>query len=81
MTPPAVIVRPVLAAFAKELRAARIRAGMSRHGLADKAGLTRYGLIKIESGRNVTLATIALLANALGCEVADFFPRGTSERA
>ena len=31
--------------------------------------------LKIEKGGNVTLGTIALLANALGCEMADFFPR------
>jgi hypothetical protein len=38
-------------------------------------GRKRQGLIKIENGGNVTLGTVILLANALGCQVADFFPR------
>ena len=74
MTPPALLIRPALMAFAKELRAARIRAGMSRRGLARRARMTRQGLVKIEHGGNVTLGTIVLLADALGCQVADFFP-------
>ena len=37
--------------------------------------MTRQGLIKIENGGNVTLATVILLANALGYQLADFFPR------
>jgi transcriptional regulator with XRE-family HTH domain len=75
MTPPALVIRPVLSAFAKELRSARIHAGLSKYQLAKRAGMTRQGLIKIENGRNVTLGTIALLANVLGCQIADLFPR------
>ena len=75
MTPPALVIRPVLSAFAKELRAARIHAGLSKGQLATRAGMTRQGLIKIERGGNVTLGTIVLLANALGCQIADLFPR------
>ena len=75
MTPPALVIRPVLSAFAKELRAARIHARLSKHQLAKRAGMTRQGLIKIENGGNVTLGTIALLANVLGCQIADLFPR------
>ncbi len=75
MTPPALVIRPVCSAFAKELRAARLHAGLSVQQLAKRAGMTRYGLIKVEKGRNVTLGTIALLANALGCQIADLFPR------
>lgn len=75
MTPPAFITRPALSAFAKELRAARIHAGLSRQQLATRANMTRYGLVKIENGGNVTLATIILLADAIGCQIADFFPR------
>ena len=37
-------------------------------------GWTRQGLFKIERGGNVTLGTIVLLADALGCDIADFFP-------
>jgi transcriptional regulator with XRE-family HTH domain len=69
------LIRPSLAAFAKELRSARLHAGLSTQALADRAGMTRQGLEKIERGRNVTLGTIVLLTNALGCQIADFFPR------
>lgn len=75
MTPPALVIRPVLSAFAKELRAARIHAGMTRSQLARRAGMTRQGLIKIENGGNVTLGTLILLTKALGFQIADFFPR------
>ena len=75
MKRPTLIIRPALTAFAKELRAARIHAGMSKQRLADHAGMTRHGLIKIERGGNVTLGTIVLLAKALDCQVSDFFPR------
>jgi transcriptional regulator with XRE-family HTH domain len=77
MTPPALIVRPALKAFVKELIARRRTARMSRCELARRAKMTRQGIIKIEKGGNVTLGTIALLANALGCEIADLFPRKT----
>jgi transcriptional regulator with XRE-family HTH domain len=70
----ALIIRPALKAFAQELKAARLHAGMSRERLARHAGMTRQGILKIENGGNVTLGTIVLLANALGCEVADLFP-------
>ena len=48
---------------------------MSGSELARRASMTRQGLLKIEKGGNVTRGTIALIANALGCEIADFFPR------
>jgi transcriptional regulator with XRE-family HTH domain len=74
MTPPGLLIRPALSAFSRELRAARIHAGLSKQELADLAGMTRQGLCKVENGRNVTLGTVILLAHALGCQVADFFP-------
>ncbi len=58
-----------------ELNAARKQARMSRSELAKRARMTRQGIMKIENGGDVKLGTIILLANALGCEVADFFPR------
>lgn len=75
MTPPALIIRPVLSAFAKELRAARLHAEMSQEELAKRARMTRQGLDKIERGGNCTLGSIILLADALDCQVSDFFPR------
>lgn len=75
MTTPRRLIAPSLVAFAGELRAARLQAGMTRARLARRAGMTRQGLFKVEHGGNVTLGTIALLAHALGREIADFFPR------
>jgi DNA-binding XRE family transcriptional regulator len=75
MAEPKRLVRPALQAFAKELNAARVHAGISQVQLAKRAGMTRQGLRKIELGGNVTLWTIILLANALDCQVSDFFRR------
>ena len=72
---PALLIEPAQLAFAKELRAARLHAGMTQQALANRAGMTRQGLRKIEMGDGVTLGTIVLLANALGYQIADFFPR------
>ena len=75
MTPPGLLIGPSLVAFAKELRAARLHAGMSKEQLARRARMTRQGLVKIERGCNCTLGTIILLADALGCQISDLFPR------
>lgn len=72
---PAQIIAPHLAAFAAELRAARVHAGLTRAELARRACMTRYGLAKVERTGSATIGTVVLLANALGCEVADLFPR------
>ena len=75
MTPPGILIRPVLSAFSKELRAARLHAEMSQEELAKRARMTRQGLDKIERGGNCTLGSIILLADALDCQIADLFPR------
>lgn len=72
---PHLLIKPAQLAFARELRAARLHARMTQQGLAERAGMTRQGLAKIERGEGVTLGTIVLLATALGCQIADFFPR------
>lgn len=69
------LIGPAQLAFAKELRAARLHAGLGKTELARRARMTRQGLEKIERGDGVTLGTIVLLANALGCQIADLFPR------
>jgi transcriptional regulator with XRE-family HTH domain len=74
MTPPGLLIRPALSAFAKEIKAARLHSGLSKQQLARRAGMTRQGLVKVENGGNVTLGTIILLAHALGCQLADLFP-------
>jgi transcriptional regulator with XRE-family HTH domain len=75
MTPPGLLIRPSLSAFARELRAARLHAEMTQEELAKRARMTRQGLDKIEKGGNCTLGSIILLADALDCQIADFFPR------
>jgi len=77
MKPPLLRVRPSLIAFSKELRAARIHSGLSMSELARRAAMTRQGILKIERTGNATLSTIVLLADALGCQVSDLFPRKT----
>jgi DNA-binding XRE family transcriptional regulator len=39
---------------------------------AQRAKMSRQGLLKIEKGGNATLGI--LLANALDCQISDFFP-------
>jgi transcriptional regulator with XRE-family HTH domain len=68
------LIRPSLAAFGRELRAARLCAHMSTGELAKRAKMTRQGVLKIEKGGNATLGTIILLADALDCQISDFFP-------
>jgi DNA-binding XRE family transcriptional regulator len=76
MTPPGLIIRPALEAFAKELRAARLASDMSKQELAEMAEMTRQAIEKIEKGAcDVKLGTIVLLARALDCHISDFFPR------
>ncbi len=75
VTPQRQLINQSLLAFALELRAARLHAGMTRGQLARRAGMTRQGVAKIEKNGNATLWTIVILANALGCQIADLFPR------
>jgi transcriptional regulator with XRE-family HTH domain len=74
MKPPSIFIRPALKAFGQELRAARLSAYMSTGELAKRAKMTPEGLRKIENGGNTTLGTMILLANALDCQISDFFP-------
>jgi transcriptional regulator with XRE-family HTH domain len=48
---------------------------MTRRQLAERARMSQQGLSKIERGGNITLGTMVLLAQALGCQVSDFFPK------
>lgn len=74
MTPYKQLVRPSLTSFAIELRAARLHSGLTRSEVARRARMSRQGLLKAERNGSVTLATMVLLAQALGCQVSDFFP-------
>jgi transcriptional regulator with XRE-family HTH domain len=52
--------------FARNLRRARERAGLSQEALADKAGVHRNAVALLEAGRrDVKLSTVAKLAKAL----------------
>ena len=71
------------AAFGAELRAARLRRGLSQDDLADVSGLHRTYIGGIERGeRNPSLTNIARLADALDMRFAELLegldraPRG-----
>ncbi|HEX8065380.1 MAG TPA: helix-turn-helix transcriptional regulator [Thermoleophilaceae bacterium] len=58
--------------FARNLRRARDRAGLSQEALADKAGLHRNAVALLEGGkRDVKLSTVAKLAKALGVDAGE----------
>lgn len=60
------------AALAAQLRALRLRRGLTQETLAERAGMDRSYLSAIERGRNnVPLDTICRLAWALGMDVRD----------
>ena len=64
----------VLKAVGNRIREARSRAGLTQKDLGAKAGHTQSYIYEVETGRtNVTLRTLANLADALGMEVRDFF--------
>ena len=58
--------RSIVDQFARNLRAARLRKGLTQEVLAERAGLHRTYVGSAERGeRNVTVETIARLAQAL----------------
>jgi transcriptional regulator with XRE-family HTH domain len=60
------------AAFGAQLRAARVRRGMSQDDLAERTGMHRTYVGGIERGeRNPSLTNIVRLAAALRVDVAD----------
>ena len=69
----------VLKAVGNRIREARSRAGLTQKDLGAKAGHTQSYIYEVETGRtNVTLRTLANLADALGMEVRDLFQEGRS---
>ena len=66
-------------AFGRNVKAARIKAGMTQTELADLSGLRQHHLSQIENGQmNVTLGTMARLARTLGSEVSDMLRKASS---
>jgi transcriptional regulator with XRE-family HTH domain len=70
--------------FAEKLRHLREAAGLTQTQLAEKAGMHRQGIAKLERGeREPTWATVQALADALGvsCDVLRTTPPPASEAA
>lgn len=63
---------PPPAAFARNLRAAREKAGLSQEALAERAGMHRNAVALLEAGkRDPRVSTVAKLAKALGISASD----------
>jgi transcriptional regulator with XRE-family HTH domain len=59
--------------FAVRLKEQRERAGLTQQELADRAGMHRMGLVKLELGeREPAWATVQALCRALGVDCAVF---------
>lgn len=67
-------VKLELADFGRRLREKRIAAGIGQREIARLARVNRSHVQNIElRGANTSLATIVLLADAIGCEVIELF--------
>ena len=63
-----------LARLAVAIRESRARAGLTQEGLAAQAGMAVRHVQKIEAGEvNVTIRTLAKIAQALGLNISDLF--------
>jgi transcriptional regulator with XRE-family HTH domain len=59
--------------FAQKLKRLREAAGLSQPQLAERAGMNRFGIAKLEQGvREPTWATVQAIARALGLGCQDF---------
>lgn len=66
-------------AFADRLKAERSRVGLSQAELADRAGMNRFGVAKLEQGhRHPTWETVQALAAALGTDCRAFMETATT---
>jgi transcriptional regulator with XRE-family HTH domain len=69
----------VLRAVGSRLREARIRAGLTQKELGDKAGSKQSYIFVLETGgANITLRTLAKMADLLGIEIRDLLPERKS---
>lgn len=58
----------------KKIKVQRVIQGLSQQELADKAKISRAQLSLIETGKtSPTVSSLSRIANALGCEIKDFF--------
>lgn len=61
------------------VREARLAAGMSREGLAFKAGVSLKTIERVESGRGIPRrATLKVIADVLGLDAGDLSTTGAS---
>ena len=64
----------------ESVRRLRKEAGLTQQQLSKLAGINNVTLVHIETGKaNPNVETLAKLADALGVEMADFFPRTQPE--
>lgn len=69
----------VIELFSENLRAARLRKGITQEELADLAGLHRTYVGSAERGeRNVTLESVERLAQALGVSSSELLSKNNS---
>lgn len=62
--------------FGERLREIRLKKGVSQEALAADADLHRTYVSSVERGeRNVSIVNIARLADALGVDIREFFPK------
>ena len=60
------------AIFGRNVGAARARSGLKQSDVAARTGMTQQYLSRIEAGKqNVTLGTMAALAEVMGCNLPD----------
>lgn len=52
--------------IAGRVRTARLAAGLTQHELAERAGVSRPSVARVEAGEDVRTATLSKLADALG---------------
>lgn len=53
----------------KELRALRLKLGLTREAMAEKLGITASAVYKIESGENNMSKPVAIICAGLGQEI------------
>jgi len=59
-----------------EVRRIRLERGLSQQHLAELANVNKVTLVHLETGKtSPNVETLEKLAAALGCEIADFFPK------
>lgn len=69
-------IKTRLADFGKQVRHVRLVIGMSQRELDRRSHVGYRFISELEIGKeNPSLATIMRLADGLGCEMADLFPR------